>query len=140
MNEQNTAQNRNLGQIVWTDLTVKNANEVKAFYEAVMGWRCDPVPVEDHEDYTAIATGSRPEPMGDGSMVAGICHALGPNRDMPPQWLIYVSVDNLDISLAKCSELGGKQVSSIRTYGDDRYCAIQDPAGAVIGIYEKSKA
>jgi predicted enzyme related to lactoylglutathione lyase len=28
-----------LGRITWMDLTVKNATEVSAFYQAVAGWK-----------------------------------------------------------------------------------------------------
>src|SRR5438128_803527 len=31
-------------------------------------------------------------PPGGGAIVAGVCHARGHNADLPPQWLIYVTV------------------------------------------------
>ena len=30
--------NKEIGSITWADLTVENANEVKTFYEKVVGW------------------------------------------------------------------------------------------------------
>ncbi len=129
----------NLGQILWTDLTIKNATEVKAFYEEVIGWKSDAVSMGEYDDYSMIASGDRPAPMGDGKTIAGVCHAKGPNADMPAQWILYVGVADLDTSLAKTKELGGEQVGDIKSYGEDRFAVIKDPAGAAIGLYQQAE-
>ena len=43
----------------------------------------------------------------DGEAAAGICHARGGNAELPPQWLVYITVDDLDHSMAECERLGG---------------------------------
>ena len=74
-------------------------------------------------------------PVGDSR--GRSCHARGENALLPPQWLMYVVVDNLDHSLAACLKMGGKPLTPIRSYGpNSRYCVIQDPAGAVLAIYQ----
>ena len=47
-------------------------------------------------------------------------------------------VEDLDASIAKAKELGGRHVSKIKSYGKDRFTVISDPAGAVIGLYEQA--
>lgn len=119
------------GAIVWIDLTIPNAEQVRDFYTAVAGWQPQPVSMGEYEDYSMV-------PDGDDSPVAGVCHARGGNKSFPPQWLIYITVENLDHSIAQCQKLGGKVLVGPKNMGQDRFCVIQDPAGAVAALYQKS--
>ncbi len=64
------------------------------------------------------------------------CHARGVNADLPPQWLVYIVVDDVDRSAATCQELGGAIVAGPRPPAGGRTCVIRDPAGAVCALYE----
>lgn len=67
----------------------------------------------------------------------GICHARGGNADLPAQWLVYFQVANLDESIAETLRLGGKTVSTMKSYGkESRYIIVQDPTGAVCALFE----
>jgi hypothetical protein len=69
--------------------------------------------------------------------VAGVCHARGPNADLPAKWLIYIIVEDLDRSVARCLELGGRLIAGPRSMGTQgRYCVILDPAGAAAALYQ----
>ena len=116
------------GTIVWRDLTVDNAPEVRDFYTRVTGWKSDPVAMGDYQDFSMLAEG--------GECVAGVCHARGANAGMPAQWLIYIKVADLDRSIAECTALGGEVIHGPRTMGDNRFCVIRDPAGAVAGLIQ----
>lgn len=123
--------NENIGNIVWFDLTVKNADEVRDFYSEVVGWKPVPVDMKGYNDYSM----NRPS---DDNAVAGVCHNRGVNADLPPQWLIYIIVEDVDKSAAKVVELGGKLISEPKNMGKQaRYCVIQDPAGAVAALYQE---
>ncbi|HEV8605452.1 MAG TPA: hypothetical protein VGQ99_08810, partial [Tepidisphaeraceae bacterium] len=63
---------------------------------------------------------------------AGICHARGENAKIPPQWMVYVTVQDLDESIANCQKLGGSVVCRL----GKTMCIIRDPAGAVMGIMQ----
>ena len=71
------------------------------FYAGVAGWTPADVPMGDYADYCM-------HPPGDATPVAGICHARGANADLPPQWLIYITVADLDQSVQRCRDKGGK--------------------------------
>ncbi|MGD9254110.1 MAG: VOC family protein [Holophagae bacterium] len=118
------------GTIGWIDLTVDDAAGVRDFYAQVAGWRSEPVGMGGYDDFKMIAPhGSDP--------VAGICHARGSNANLPAQWLIYITVDDLDQAMAAVEDLGG---SIVRPPGKPsevgRFCVIRDPAGAVAALYE----
>jgi predicted enzyme related to lactoylglutathione lyase len=121
-----------LGTISWQDLTVENAEQVRDFYEAVAGWRPEPVTMGGYSDFVMSDA--------DGMNVAGICHARGSNADLPPMWLIYITVEDLDHSIAECQRLGGSLVAPPRSYAGGRYCVIKDPAGAVCALYQPPDA
>lgn len=118
------------GIIAWSDLTVPNADEVRDFYARVVGWTSEPVDMGDYEDY-AMTTADVDQP------VAGVCHNRGVNKDLPPQWIIYITVEDLDASIASCEELGGTVLVGPKSMGQGaRYCLIRDPAGAVVALYQ----
>ena len=76
-----------------------------------------------------------------GSAVAGVCHARGTNAGLPPQWLIYITVDDLDGRVQRCVELGGRVLMPPKGMGGQgRYCVIQDPAGAAAALYEPTES
>lgn len=120
------------GTIGWHDLTVSNADEVRDFYAAVTGWTPQGLSMGDYEDYAMLAPG--------GQGVAGVCHARGANAGLPPQWLIYITVEDLDESMRQCEQRGGKVISGPRDLGQyGRVSVIQDPAGAVAAIIAPPK-
>lgn len=121
-----------IGTVIWTDITVPNADEVRDFYQAVIGWKIFDVDMGDYKDYSMIPpTGEMP--------AVGICHAQGSNAGLPPQWLIYVAVDNLDQSIEAVERLGGKVIQPTRDMGDgNQFCVIQDPAGAVMALFKQA--
>ena len=122
-----------IGSVSWADLTVENADEIRDFYGQVVGWQPVGLAMGGYSDYCMN------EP-GTDKAVVGICHARGVNRDLPAQWLIYITVEDLDKSISKCVELGGKVINGPRDMGNQgRYCIVRDPAGAVAGLFETAK-
>jgi uncharacterized protein len=121
------------GSIIWTDLTVPNAEELKDFYTKVIGWKSEPVKMENYNDYSM----NSPE---TGRTIAGVCHSKGVNADLPPQWLIYFLVKNVDESVKNCKKCGGKIIAGPRNMGEyGRFCVIRDPAGAVVALFSSSE-
>ena len=90
-----------VGSIKWADLTVEHAEEVRDFYREVVGWTSTDVDMGGYHDYCM----NQPE---DAKTVAGICHARGGNAGLPPQWLAYIIVEDIDHSISRCVESGRK--------------------------------
>jgi uncharacterized protein len=119
-----------IGSIGWIDLTVENADQIRDFYRSVIGWNFTALEMGDYNDYCM-------DQPADGKSVTGICHKRGGNAQLPSQWLIYITVADLDQSIARCIEGGGRVIAEPRNYGGQgRYCVIQDPAGAVAALFE----
>lgn len=122
--------NPEVGTIGWTDLTISNAEEIRDFYSKVVGWKPQHLSMGQYDDYIMNT------PVTETS-IAGVCHARGVNAELPAQWLIYITVANIDDSIALCKKLGGKILVESKNYGGmGKYCVIQDPAGAVCALFE----
>lgn len=122
------AKKSNIGTIAWTDLTVPNATEVKDFYQAVVGWQSSEADMGGYCDYNMVSP--------DGKTVSGICHAKGANAGLPPQWLVYLVIEDLATSMAECIRLGGKIITEPKSFESGNCAVIQDPAGAVCALYQ----
>jgi predicted enzyme related to lactoylglutathione lyase len=121
-----------IGSITWFDLTVPNAEEVKSFYKEVVGWKSENVNMGEYNDFNMQSPES-------GETKTGICYKRGGNIDFPSQWLIYITVKNVDESAKLCKENGGKVlVGPKEMSGYGRYCVIEDPAGAVCALFESA--
>jgi predicted enzyme related to lactoylglutathione lyase len=117
------------GTIGWFDLTVPDAVTVRDFYQRVVGWTSTPCEMGGYQDFTMAPEG--------GEVTAGICHARGANAAIPPVWLIYITVADLEHSLRECEAHGGKVRAVPTSLGPmGRYALIEDPAGAVSALFE----
>ena len=123
--------NQTVGTVSWIDLTVPDAERIGAFYNAVVGWKVVPVDMSGYRDFCMEGA--------DGKTVAGICHARGENANLPAQWLIYIVVRDLEESIEQCRALGGKVLSGPRQSAEGRFVVIEDPAGAVAALFERSR-
>ena len=117
-----------IGTVCWRDLTVEDADRIRDFYQSVVGWKSEPVDMGGYSDFNMI-------PPGSDEATVGICHARGSNADLPPQWLLYFVVADVDQSARKCQELGGGVMVEPRPLGGGRFCIIRDPAGAVCALF-----
>lgn len=119
-----------IGSVGWMDLTVADAPRLRDFYREIVGWIPQPVAMDGYQDFCMNAPGS-------GETVAGVCHARGVNAGLPAQWLIYITVADLDASVARCTALGGGVLAAPRDMGPNgRFCVIQDPAGAACALFQ----
>lgn len=89
---------------------MEDAAGIRDSYRQVVGWREDPI--------------------------AGVCHARGSNADLPPAWLVYWVVADLDASVEAVAEMGGEVVVAPRPLSGGSYSVIRDPAGAVSALYQ----
>lgn len=118
-----------LGKIGWVDLTVNDASGLGDFYSAVAGWKPDPVKMGGYHDYNMNSA--------DGEPVAGVCHARGSNAGIPPQWMIYVTVADIQASMRAATEKGGEVIHQIKNdAGSTTMAYVRDPAGAAFGLYQ----
>lgn len=122
-----------IGSIGWVDLTVADAPRIRDFYAAVVGWKFEGLDMGGYEDFVMNEPAS-------GKSASGVCHARGVNKDLPPVWLVYFVVADVEASAARCRELGGTIVRAPGKMGPmGRFCVVRDPSGAVCALHEAPK-
>ncbi len=123
------ASDSDIGKIGWFDLTVVDAPTIRDFYSKVVGWKVEDVGMGEYNDFNMTVPAS-------GEPAAGICHARGGNATLPSQWLIYITVADVDKSAEACRENGGKVIVGPKAMGRGKFCVIEDPNGSVAALYQ----
>ena len=99
-----------------------------AFYGKVFGWSVSDAGMPGFT-YLLASHG--------GDMVAGLMQIPAEAQGMPPNWMIYLDVDDCDAAAEKVALLGGavhKPPADIP--GTGRFAVVADPQGAVFGILQ----
>lgn len=116
-----------IGGVSWIDLTVKDAGKVKDFYSSVVGFEVEACSMGEYDDFVMKSP-------KDESAQLGICHAKGPNSDIPPQWMVYFNVSDVEAAVKQTVQLGGQLVRGKTDMGSYYMCIIKDPAGAMAAL------
>ncbi len=119
------------GNFVWFELATTDQSAAKQFYSSLLGWQAEDSPMGPEMIYTMFRLNGR-DAAGSYTMKAED-QALG----IPPNWLIYVSVDNADAAVASALEHGGSAMSpAFDVPNVGRMAVLQDPDGAVFAIFQ----
>ncbi len=121
------------GEFCWYELATSNVQAAKDFYGKVFGWEFSDQECGDMT-YTMIKRDS-------GKEFAGIW-AIPKNQEkqIPPHWIAYILVENLDESLEKARKHGASIVKPGSNAGDfGRMAVIADPTGAHIALWQPIK-
>jgi uncharacterized protein len=116
--------NPNTGRFTWHELMTTDPVKAVKFYESLLGWKTQEVPMGAMGTYRLFLNGDK--------QIAGAMPAQG---GAPSHWLVYVASENPDESCAKVKELGGKiLVPPTDVPGTVRFSVAMDPQGAAFGI------
>ena len=119
------------GTFCWVELGTSDDQAAKTFYTQLFGWDYVDNPMGEQGVYTMLKL--------NGKDVGGL-YKLMPDmveRGVPPHWLSYVSVANVDETAAKAKEAGAslfQEPFDVFTIG--RMAVVQDPAGAVFALWQ----
>lgn len=130
---ENTAQTSKVGEFVWNELATANLQEAKDFYSKVFGWEFEDKKVGEMT-YTFIKKG--------GKEFGGIWSIpTEEQKQIPPHWLAYILVENIEQSLTKARENRATVIKPIQKVGDmGLFAIITDPSGAHIALWQNLKS
>lgn len=123
-------QGHELGDFCWFELGTNDQNRAKEFYSELFGWTVRDSPMGPDAVYTVFELDGRPCAAAYTLMTDLV------EKGIPPHWMMYVE-GNADAAAAKAKELGATMFCppmDVADYG--RMVTIQDPAGAVLSIWE----
>src|ERR1035441_1301649 len=113
-----------VGEFCWNELLTSDEAGATMFYSAVFGWQTAAFPGADVK-YTIWKQ--------QGKGLGGLLKR--PMEQIPPHWLSYVTVADVDATAKKVDQAGGKVLMppfDVPTVG--RIAVFQDPQGAALGV------
>ena len=114
------------GAFSWSELLVDDADSAISFYTDVIGWEVETMEMPQGS-YHVVKAGGEP--------VGGIMKKPEGFEQMPNFWGTYITVDDVDKTLAKAEAAGGKAAyPPMDVPGVGRMCAIIDKSGAMVSI------
>ena len=122
------------GKIIWRDLLTNDPAASQRFYGELFGWEFESVGtasnLKSNSSYTLIRH--------NGILIGGMIDTLAlNNRDDISQWVVLMSVDDIDVSVDAVTANGGKIIApptDLQSRG--RLAVIRDAEGALIGLLE----
>jgi predicted enzyme related to lactoylglutathione lyase len=117
------------GVFVWDELHTSDRDSAKSFYPEVFGWTANDNDMGGGTIYTVFQRGE--------DQIGG-CFDLSEGEPMP-NWMVYIGTSDVDASAAKARQLGATIIvepSDIPNMG--RFAVVQDPTGAVFGLFQST--
>lgn len=121
------------GVFSWSELLVDDIDLAIGFYTDVIGWEIEEMEMPQGKYYIIKS---------DDVPIGGIMKKPEGIGQMPDSWGTYITVNDVDETLAKAEIAGGKAVYPPMDVPDvGRMCAITDRGGAMVSIitYEKKE-
>jgi uncharacterized protein len=110
------------GALCWNELATPDFDAAQAFYGGLFGWTF--TPFEGEQPYFTI--------QNRGATNGGM---RSPQPGEPPNWLVYFATDDVDASVAKLEQLGGKKMVEPFDFPMGRIGIVADPQGAAFALY-----
>jgi predicted enzyme related to lactoylglutathione lyase len=118
------------GGLTWEDLRSTDPDAARAFYEALFGYRTEPIP-DGPPDYTTFALPDEEHPLGGMGGMIGV-------EDLPSHWVVYFGVEDAGAAEAAAEANGGTVLLRDLESPYGRMAELADPADAVFWIIEAS--
>lgn len=119
------------GSFCWNELATRDLDGAKTFYEEIFGWDVSPM------------DGPSPHPMlmirNDGRDNGDVIQMNEQWEGIPPHWMVYFAVDDIDATVAKAKELGGQVHVPPTEIPPGRFSVIADAQGAVFSVIQLSQ-
>jgi predicted enzyme related to lactoylglutathione lyase len=118
------------GKFVWVDLFTGDPVAAANFYSKLFGWTVTSLD-QKGRSYLVLRNGERP--------VAGVVTRPGSSRKRLSRWIPYISVSDINATVAKVSAAGGVVHAPVRNFPDRGFQAIVgDSGGSVVGLLQSA--
>lgn len=123
------------GSFCWVELATTDQNAAKAFYTSLFGWAVEDNAMGPDDFYSVFKLAGR------DTAAAYSMRKEQRAQGVPPHWMLYISVENADQSVAKAAQAGGTVLSPAFDVMDaGRMAVIQDPTGAIFSLWQPKRS
>jgi predicted enzyme related to lactoylglutathione lyase len=121
-----------VGEASWHELMTTDAATAMKFYTEVFGWQ--PSETMDMGPMGKYYMFNRPH-----GMIGGMMNKPPEMAHVPPHWMIYFRVPDLDAAADRVKVNGGKILNGpMEVPGGDRIVNAMDPQGAAFSLHERT--
>ena len=121
------------GTPTWNELLTDDTEAAAGFYADVFGYRAERTDMPGGQVYTTFWVDGNVE----GHAASGMMARPPEMGEFPNHWWVYLSVDDVDATVAKAAELGATVLAppfDIETVG--RVAVVMDPQGASFSVMQ----
>ena len=116
------------GALTWNDMQTHDVDKAIEFFTGVFGWEVAPVDEDAENQRVMVRAG---ETLNGG--MAKLPEQLGP--DVPPHWMPYFAVDDLDAAIERGESAGGNKAFGPMEIPAGRFAMMIDPQGAAFALF-----
>ena len=122
------------GEFCWNELATNDVETCRNFYGELFGWKYQSSSFDSPECESGGMIYN--ELSIDGQKQFGGMYQMPKEYgETPPHWMSYIAVDDVDASVQKVSELGGKVcVPPTDIPNTGRFAVVSDPSGATFSL------
>jgi len=118
------------------EIPAEKVERAKKFYNEAFGWQITPVPEMEYNMVGTVQSDEKGMPKEVGAINGGM---MKRSKDVKHP-VITIEVDDIDSSLTKVKNLGGKVTLKKTAMGEyGFYAYFQDSEGNVMGLYESKR-
>lgn len=114
------------GALTWNELATRDPQKAEDFFSALLGWTFRPGPQPNYRMFFV-----------NGRTNGGMIQMDDSWGDLPPHWMVYISVRDIDETLRKVKENGGEvhtEVIDVPALG--KFAVVMDPTGAALTMIQ----
>jgi predicted enzyme related to lactoylglutathione lyase len=116
-----------IGLFSWNELMTSDTKKACDFYTRLLGWTTTEMDMGSAGKYTVFKAGD--------TQVGGMMAIQKEWGNVPPHWMSYLTVKDVDDTAKKAEQLGAKiLVPPTDIPGIGRFCTFCDPTGAAISV------
>ena len=117
----------------YVELVTPDQQAAKDFYGGLFGWQFEDLDMGEAGVYVAVSV--------DGDSIAGISGQLPQLAGHPAFWGVYITVDDLDATVAKVEPAGGRvEAGPFDVMELGRMASIQDPTGVRVNLWQAGQS
>lgn len=120
------------GEICWNELLTRDSVAAFEFYSALFGWK-----IVQEMDMGPMGTYRL---FGMGETRIGGMMSTPEGAPMPPMWMVYAGIADLDAAIERATKQGAKLMNGpMDIPGGARFAQLKDPQGAAFGLHQGPK-
>ena len=116
------------GTFIWHEVYAPDAEASHRFYADLIGWKTKSMEMGPGAEYRMFTKGRK-------DMAGALSTQMPQMKGVPPHWLTYIGVDNVDATAKQCVKLGGKVMAPPMNIPVGRMAILTDPQGAAFAVF-----